>query len=110
MRQFLVDEIPRRKIGEIEAYLKEKAEPSGLDKVYWLKIPEDLLTPTQKEHDACGPHYLAVELGRDFLKFEFLVRCRERLRCDCIQYATRDQESFLFKFAQDLIAALDLTC
>ena len=108
MRQFLVDEIPRRHQEEIESYLKEKASPSGLDKIYWLEIPGDLLSPIQWKHRDCGPHYLAIEMGKDFLKFEYLIRCRKRLRCDCVQYATPPQEAFLLHFAHSLIQALDL--
>ena len=108
MRQFLVDEIPHGKMKEIEAYLKEKTVSSGLEEIYWLEIPEGLLSPIQGEHKDCGPHYLAVETGKNFVKFEFLVRCRKRLRCDCVQYATPPQEAYLLTFAHSLIQALDL--
>ena len=108
MRQFLIDEIPRRQMGEIEVYLKEKTVSSGLGEIFWLEIPEGLLSPIQDEHKTCGPHYLAVETGQDFVKFEFLVRCRKRLGCDCVQYATPAQEIFLMNFAQTLIQTLDL--
>jgi hypothetical protein len=108
MRQFLVDEIARRQQEDIEAYLKEKALPSGLEKIYWLEIPPDLLSPIQWEHHDCGPHYLAIEVGKDFLKFEYLVRSRNRLRCDCVQYVTSVQEAFLLNFAHTLIRELDL--
>jgi hypothetical protein len=108
MRQFLVDEIPRSYKEQIESYLKEKTLPSGLDKIYWLEIPLDLLSPIQWDHRDCGPHYLAIEQGKDFLKFEYLVRSRKRLRCDCVQYATPAQEAFLLQFAHTLIKDLDL--
>ncbi len=108
MRQFLVDEIPRRHLEEIESYLKEKALPSGLEQIFWLEIPHDILSPIQWEHRDCGPHYLAIELGKGFLKFEFLVRSQKRLRCDCVQYATLVQETFLLNFAHSLLQALDL--
>lgn len=108
MRQFLVDEIPRSQLEGIDSYLKEKAFPSGLEKIFWLEVPENLLTELQWEHRACGPHYLAIEMGKDFLKFEYLVRGRRRLRCDCVQYATPAQETFLLNFVHSLIQALDL--
>jgi len=108
MRQFLVDEIPHRQMEAIEDYLKKKTIASGLEKIFWLEIPEDLLSPIQYEHKGCGPHYLAIELGQDFLKFEFLVRSRKRLRCDCVQYVSPAQETFLLNFAHTLILALDL--
>jgi hypothetical protein len=108
MRQLLIDEIPRRPMEEIEVYLKEKTVSSGMERIFWLEIPERLLSPVQEEHKTCGPHYLAIETGKDFIKLEFLVRCRERLRCDCVQYATPRQETYLMDFAQALIQALDL--
>lgn len=109
MRQFVVDEIPRRHLEGIDVYLKERAVPSGLDKIYWLELPQDLLSPIQREHPDCGPHYLAIELGKDNLKFEFLVRSRQRLRCDCVNYATPVQETFFLNFAHVLIQDLQLT-
>lgn len=109
MRQFLVDEIPHRQMEEIAAYLKERVTSSGLDKIYWLELPPDLLSPVQRDHPNCGPHYLAIELGKDYLKFELLVRSRERLRCDCVNYTTPVQETFLLKFAHALIRDLQLT-
>lgn len=93
---------------KVEAYLATKAECSGLAKVFWLLLPERLLSPQQREHQDCGPHYLAIETGRDFVKFEFLVRCRNRFRCDCIAFATPEQETFLLDFAKTLIRELAL--
>ncbi len=109
MRQYLIDEIPRTQMGAVEAYLKERAVPSGLEKVYWLELPEELLSPRQKEHRACGPHYLAVETGKEFVKFELLVRCRNRFRCECLAFATREQEAFLLDFVHTLIRDLQLS-
>ncbi len=108
MRQFLVDEIPRRQMEAVKLYLKEKAVTTGMEEIFWLEIPEGLLSPIQGEHQACGPHYLAIETGQDFVKFEFLVRCGQRLRCDCVQYATPDQEAYLLTFAQTLLQDLDI--
>jgi hypothetical protein len=108
MRQLLVDEIPGRPMEEIGFYLKEKTVSSGMEQIFWLEIPNRLLSTIQEEHKACGPHYLAIETGPDFVKFEFLVRCRKRLRCDCVQYATPDQEAYLLTFARTLIQDLDL--
>jgi hypothetical protein len=109
MRQLLVDEIPRPKMKAVESYLGEKAVPSGMEKIFWLEIPDHLLSLLQKEHKDCGPHYLAVEVGQAFVKFEFLVRCRNRFRCDCIAFATPDQESYLLEFARTMIRELEIT-
>jgi hypothetical protein len=108
MRQYLIDEIPRAGMEAVSSYLKEKTVSSGMEEIFWLEIPEGLLSPIQETHKTCGPHYLAIETGKDFVKFEFLVRCRKRLRCECVQYVTPRQESFLMEFAQTLIQAIDL--
>ena len=108
MRQFLIDEIPRQQMEAVSLYLREKMQPSGMEKIFWLDVPKELLTPIQWEHRECGPHYLAVEVGQTFLKFEFLVRCRKRLRCDCVQYATPAQEAFVMNFVHALIQSLGL--
>jgi hypothetical protein len=109
MRQFLVDEISRSQMEAIRVYLKKKALSSVMEDLFWLEIPEDLISPIQLSHKRCGPHYLAIETGQNFVKFEFLVRCRTRVRCDCVQYATPAQEIYLMNFAHTLIQALDLT-
>lgn len=108
MRQYLLDEIRQQEMVAIRFYLKERTTPSALDEIFWLEIPKDLLSPVQWEHHDCGPHYLAIEVGKDFLKFEFLVRSQKRFRCDCIEYATASQEDFLMAFARRLIQDLDL--
>jgi hypothetical protein len=108
MRQYLIDEISRARMEAVSVYLNEKTVSSGMEEIFWLEIPEDLLSPIQETHKTCGPHYLAIETGKDFVKFEFLVRCRRRLRCECVQYVTPAQETFILNFAQALIQALDL--
>jgi hypothetical protein len=108
MRQYLLDEIRPQEMEAVRAYLKERATPSSLAEIFWLEVPRDLLSPVQWEHHDCGPHYLAIEVGKDFLKFECLVRSQKRFRCDCIEYATDSQEDFLMAFARRLIQDLNL--
>jgi hypothetical protein len=108
MRQYLLDEIPAGPMTAIKVYLKERTLSSTLDEIFWLELPENLLSPLQREHQACGPHYLAIEIGKGFIKFECLVRSQEKFRCDCIQYATAPQEAFLLEFAHSLIRDLQL--
>jgi hypothetical protein len=108
MRQYLLDEIPKEGMERVRDYLQARSLPSGLEEIFWLELPTDLLDPVQWEHRACGPHYLAIELGKGFIKFEFLVRARNTFRCDCIQYANPAQEKFFMQFAHTLIEALDL--
>jgi hypothetical protein len=108
MRQYVLDEIPKKEMERLRDYLQSHTTPSGLERIFWLEMPADLLAPIQWEHRTCGPHYLAIELGKESVKFEFLVRARSRFRCDCVQYATSAQEQFLIQFAHTLIENLDL--
>jgi hypothetical protein len=108
MRQYLIDEIPKKEMERVRDYLAERTRATGLQGIFWLELPRDLLSPLQWEHADCGPHYLAIETGKDFVKFEFLVRGQNKFRCECIQYATPEQEAYLLRFAQTLIKELDL--
>ena len=50
--------------------------------LYWLPLPEDLLSPTQLEHkEQHGPYHLAVEITNTAVKFELLVRSKVNLHC-----------------------------
>jgi hypothetical protein len=67
-----------------------------------------LLSPEQFSHVDCRPFRFAVELGDDFVRFEFLIRSRETMRCSCIGYATRVQRDFILAFADRLVEELPL--
>jgi hypothetical protein len=108
MRQYILDEIKRQDIPRIRDYLGEHAQSSGLADVWWVDFSEDLLSPDQFQHRDCAPFRFAVELGDDFVRFEFLVRSQKTLRCSCIDYATRQQRDFILAFADRLVEDLDL--
>lgn len=62
---------------------------AGMDGLYWLPLPPEALSPLQGEHaPTCGPYALALEVEKDCLRLEFLVRARNSLRCDCIHPAS----------------------
>ncbi len=108
MRQYIIDELKREEVDAIRSYLEEQCEPSGIDGLYWLRIPDDLLSGIQVDHKECAPFYFAAELGDSWLKLELLVRTRERLRCQCIQHATQPQRDFLLNFADTLVERLEI--
>ena len=88
MRSYLVDDIPEDKLTALAASLDARGLAASLPGLYWLPLPDELLTPLQREHAAeCGPHVMALELLDGAVKLEFLVRARGRLRCDCVGYA-----------------------
>ncbi len=108
MKQYLLDEIRRDDLEPIRAYLNGHAAPSSLEGIWWVDLSEDLLGPEQYAHAEHRPFRFAVELGDDFLRFEFLIRSRETMRCACIAYATRPQRDFILAFADRLVEDLKL--
>lgn len=109
MRQYLLDELRRPDIPRIRDYLHEHARASGLEDIWWVELADDLLNETQQAHTQCRPFVFGIELGKDFLKFEFLIRSRQTMRCPCIGYATREQRDFILAFADRLVRDLSLS-
>jgi hypothetical protein len=108
MRQYLLDEIAKTDIPRVREYLNEHAQASRLEDIWWVDLQEDLLSPEQFSHHNCQPFRFAVEVGHNFVRFEFLIRSRETMRCKCIGYATRQQRDFILAFADRLVEELAL--
>jgi len=108
MRQYVIDQLKREEIDRIRTFLDENCERSELEGLYWLRLPDDLLSGVQVEHRECAPFFFAVELGDSWLKFEFLVRTRSRLRCHCIQHATQAQRGYLLNFVDAMTEKLGI--
>jgi hypothetical protein len=109
MRSYLIDEVMKSDMEKVSAFLTENATKSNLDQIFWVKIPDDLLSEKQFQHLDCRPHAFAVELGSDWIKLEFLVRSLKHMRCDCPGYCTRQQQDFVINFAHNMIKQLDIT-
>ncbi len=103
MRQYVVDELRADEVEKIKEYLDEHCDLSDMVGLYWLKIPDDILSQTQYEHKNCQPHCAAIELGNKWVKFEMLVRSRQKIRCECVCYATPQQRTFLLSFVDNLL-------
>ncbi len=104
MRQYVIDELRAGEIDRIRTYLAKHCQMSDLDDCYWLLLPEDTLSVVQKEHLAsCGPFAVGVLIERERLVIEFLVRSREKIRCNCIAFANAKQREFIFAFADELV-------
>ena len=77
--------------------------------VYWVPIDPGLLSPTQSMHVQCRPFFAAIELQTDRLSMELLVRTQNRIRCECIAYATDEQRNWLIRLVDDLLAQLGIS-
>jgi len=100
---YVIDEIKKADIEKVRAYLKGKNYKSPIEDIFWIQIPEELLNATQKEHFAsCGPYIFSLELGRDFIKLELLVRATNKIRCSCISFATKPQRDYAINLVENI--------
>jgi len=102
VRQYVIDELRNDAIERVRHYLEAHCEKSDLDNLFWLQIPDDMLSSDQFTHRECQPHCAGIELGERFVIFEMLIRSRTSLKCSCIAYATPQQRQFILAFADRL--------
>lgn len=104
MRQFVIDELSPMERDNIDSYLKRTIKRGPMIGLYWLQVPEDLLSLTQLEHrEQHGPYHLGVELTNTAVKFELLVRSQVNLHCHCIAHATAAQRQFVLDFIDKMV-------
>ena len=104
MRQFVIDELSPMERDNIDSYLKRSIKLGPMIGLYWIQLPNDLLSPIQQEHnEEHGPYHLAVELTNTAVKFEFLVRSQVNLHCHCIAHATSVQRQFILDFIDTMV-------
>lgn len=103
MRQFVIDQLSREERANIESYLKRTLKPGPMSGLFWLEVPQDLLSREQKGHEDCGPFFFAVELEEEKVSFELLVRSQLNLHCSCIAYAGAKQRDFVLRFVDRML-------
>jgi len=94
MRFILIDELSPMERDNIESWLKRNLVPSPLPGLFWLELPDDLLDEEQSGHPGHGPFRFPLELGRDSLRLELLIRNSVALHCSCVAYASARQRLF----------------
>lgn len=110
MRSYSIDELTTDDVETLRRRLDEMELGSGMEGLYWLPVPPTLLTPVQEEHDdECGPFSMALELVEGALRMELLVRARNRLRCECIGYASPTLERHMIDYVDDMLRDLGIT-
>jgi hypothetical protein len=108
MKQYVVDELRPEDHRTLKAHLEEYLGQAGLDGIYWKPIDKTLLTDLQAAHAQCAPFYIALVLTPESLSCELLVRTRNRIRCDCMAYATTDQRNWLIGWLEDVFNELGI--
>ncbi len=95
MKQYVIDGLRPNDHKKLKQILDSRFGPAALGIIYWVEIEKSLLSPTQKDHQDCSPHWFTLELESDRLSCELLVRIKKNIRCDCMGYATPQQREWL---------------
>jgi hypothetical protein len=111
MRAILLNELNTEEINKINGYLKNIAEPTALEDIFWLILPENVLSKKQK--DLCGekgPYKIPVEVSRDSVTFELIVRA-DMIHNEGGGPVTIKQLLYIYKIINTMTAELNLiTC
>jgi hypothetical protein len=108
MRSYVIDEIRPSEMDKIKGFLKENTLSATLENLFWVNIPDDILNDIQFQHHDCRPHAFAVELGDNWVRFEFFIRSLNTMQCTCPGYGTRQQRDFIIHFAHTMIEQLQI--
>lgn len=103
MRQIVIDELSPMELDNIDSYLKRSITAGPMIGLYWIVLPPDLYSAAQQGHEEHGPFYMAVEVERDRVRFELLVRSKSNLHCTCIAYASAAQRQFVLNYIDNMI-------
>ena len=88
--------------------MNESYGPAEMGGIYWIPLAAEMLTEIQHAHTDCQPFYFAIELEEKRLALEFLVRTKNRIRCACIGYASRDQQIWIMEAVDAIFEKLDI--
>ena len=108
MKSYVMDEISPPDMKALRAFLKENTIASEVEGIFWVPLPEDLLSDIQFQHRRCRPHVFAVELGVNWIKLEFFIRSLAGMRCRCQAYCTPQQRDFVLRFADGRLVGEDI--
>ena len=108
MKQYVIDELRPDDHRKLKAYLDEHFAAPGMENLYWLPLDEDAYEDAQRQHEQCRPHYFAFELLPERLTCELLVRTNQRVRCDCIQYASPEQRDWVIRVVDAIFDRLEI--
>ncbi len=108
MKQYQIDGLRLTDYQKLKTYLDEYLELSPLDGIYWLELDPELLTPIQKKHEGCHPQVIAMALEETVLSCELLVRVKKKIKCDCMDYATRKQRDWIIDQTDAIFEKLNI--
>ncbi len=107
MRTYTIDQLEDAEIAAVNTRLTSMELQAGLEGIYWLPVPRNMLTPLQVEHEGqCGPYCLALEVEDNSLHLELLVRGMGRIRCGCIAFAAPALRDHMIAYLESMLTEL----
>lgn len=111
MRHYVIDDMAPGDRKRLAEELARRGYSAGIEGLFWLPVPDRLLTPLQRGHArSCGPHAMAIEMTATGCDLELLVRARNRLRCDCVGPANEKAKAGMIRLLDEILADLDIAC
>jgi hypothetical protein len=109
MRIYTIDQLDENDVALLNDRLKTLGLQAGLEGVYWLPVPDDMLAPIQREHlKTCGPYCLALEVTDSALHLELLVRGLGRISCACLSFASEQLRDRMIAYVEDTLRELEI--
>ncbi len=109
MRSYLIEDFHHGDLDRLSKNLDSKNWTGSLAGLYWLPVPEELLSDEQKAHRAeCGPYAMGLEVEDTWIKLELLVRAQSRMRCSCVCFAAPAQREYMIDTLDQLLRDLDI--
>lgn len=108
MRLYVIEDLTGENITAIRGHLEAMELAGSMQDIYWLPLPKAMLNEVQKEHEACAPHCMALEIVGDSLRLELLVRSRNILRCDCVSYASPELRAYMIQYMDEMLTTLGI--
>jgi len=108
MKQYVVDQLSDDDFQKLRAYLEKNYGKPVFDSIFWLPVEKSALSEVQQAHVDCQPFYTVVELQPKQLVCELLVRTKDKMRCDCMGYATEQQRNGIIELVDGILGQLEI--
>ncbi|OQY00714.1 MAG: hypothetical protein B6I26_06780 [Desulfobacteraceae bacterium 4572_130] len=109
MKQYFIDGLDPRDYLKLKRFFKKHFGDPALGSIYWIELDKNILSPLQKEHKSCSPHVFAIDLNKNSLSCEFLVRIKSNIKCDCMSYADTKQREWLMTKIDGILDKLEIS-
>ena len=108
MKQYVVDQLNQDDIQKLRSHLEESYGKPEFDSIFWLPIKKSSLNEVQQKHVDCHPFMVAVDLQESQLVCELLIRTQNKMRCECMGYANRQQRNDLIELIDSILEKLGI--